>query len=340
MDIIDQIQWPAEWNTQQAVWFSWPHRIDTWGGQINLLEKKFAEIITIASRFQKVKINVAKVLWKRVESALPSMDNIELYDHATNDVWCRDHGATFTLSKDALRAVDFPFNAWGGKFPPWDLDDKVAEQMAGATSALHYRSPLTLEGGAIEGNGNGVVLTTEAVALNPNRNLDWSRSDVEKELKKSLGASQVYWLRAGIQGDDTDGHIDDLSRFVKEDALVTAIETSSKMPNYSVLEENRERLQDLRTSSGSSIELIELPMPSPIHMKNWRLPTVPASYANFFIMNEAVLVPSFDQASADDRAQGILRECFPDREVIAIDSRELIMEGGALHCITQQEPMP
>ena len=332
------IQWPAEWETQQAVWFSWPHRADTWAGKIDSLEKKFAEIITLASRFQTVKINASKHLWKRIEKALPTLANIELFDHATNDVWCRDHGATFVLSNGLLQATDFCFNAWGGKFPPWNLDDQVAKHMASATNARHYRSTLTLEGGAIEGNGNGVLITTEAVALNPNRNPDWSKIDVEQELQKCLGVSHIHWLRAGIEGDDTDGHIDDLSRFIQEDALVTAVASRSSMPNYSILEENKERLQDLRTLTGSSVQLIELPMPDPIHVENWRLPSPPASYANFLILNGAVLVPTFGQTRNDDRALGILRECFANREIIGIDCRELILEGGALHCISQQEP--
>ena len=331
-------RWPAEWEPQEAVWFSWPHRDDIWPQSLTALEQTFAQLINTAAQFQKVCINASAELHSRIVQCLDSLESIELYNHPTNDVWCRDHGATFVLRGDQLHAVDWSFNAWGGKFPPWDLDDAIATQMAKATGASHYRSPLYLEGGAIEGNGNGVVLTTEAVALNPNRNPHWNKAMVEQELKQTLGAETIFWLPRGIEGDDTDGHIDDLTRFVAEQALVTSIELNSQGPNYSTLAENRERLEDLRCPSGSKIEIIDLPMPEPISTDQWRLPVLPASYANFLILNQAVLVPTFNQAKNDDRALGIMRECFPQRQVIGLDCRDILFEGGAIHCLTQQQP--
>lgn len=342
------LRWQAEWEKQDAVWLSWPHRDDTWLdhslNESDSVIHDFVKLTSLLSRFQTVKINAAKNLHATIETAFKDADcplgNIQLYPHSTNDVWCRDHGSTF-VSNESLKqmnGIDWHYNAWGGKFPPWELDDAIAKQMADATNSSHYRSPLHLEGGAIEGNGNGIVITTEAVALNPNRNPKWSKSDVEAELKKTLGASTIFWLPTGIEGDDTDGHVDDLTRFIKEDAIVTAIEKNSSSPNYQTLEQNKEILQDLHTRSGSNVEIIDLPMPDPIRQKNWRLDHLPASYANFLIINHAVIVPTFGQHKNDNQALGILRECFPHREVIGFDSRNFIIEGGAIHCLTQQQP--
>lgn len=332
-------RWPAEWEEQEAVWFTWPHRQDTWAGNLCKLEKKFAQIIATIAQFQTVRINASKTLFQHISSHFSELTNIELFDHPSDDVWCRDHGATFVEQQGKLHAIDWHFNAWGGKFPPWDKDDAIAERMAESLDCSYYRSPLFLEGGAIEGNGNGVVITTEAVALNQNRNPGWSKTDVEAELQKCLGAEKVFWLPQGIEGDDTDGHIDDLTRFVRKDVIVSISEANSKDPNYHILQENLERLQDLKTVSNSSVEVIELPMPDPLLTKNWRLEMLPASYANFLIINGAVLVPIFDQPKNDDRALGILRECFPERKVIGIDCRDIIFEGGAIHCLSQQQPL-
>ncbi|MEO1857960.1 MAG: agmatine deiminase family protein [Rubritalea sp.] len=343
--IRETLHWPAEWEKQDSIWLSWPHRTDTWPQEkLVQIQLQFAQISAIISRFQKVDINAHNSLHKTILKTLAAVncitDNITLHDHATNDVWCRDHGTTFAINRgnNKLRAVDWHFNAWGGKFPPWDLDDAVALQMAESKNAEHYRSPLLLEGGAIEGNGAGTLITTEAVTLNPNRNPDWSKSDVESELRKALGVADIFWLPSGIVGDDTDGHIDDLTRFVKEDAIVSIVESNRKEPNYLTLQRNLEMLQDLKTVSGSSVELVELPMPTPLTTKNWRLETLPASYANFLIINDAVLAPTFAQERKDDQALGILRECFPSREVIGIDCRDIVWEGGAIHCISQQQP--
>lgn len=341
----EHLHWPAEWEQQDTVWFSWPHRQDTWPAEkLAQIQRQFAHIITTCARFQPVSINAAESLHSSIRKTLTKsnceLDHITLHPHATNDVWCRDHGATLVINKttNKLRAVDWRFNAWGGKFPPWDLDDQVAAKMATALDAEHYRSTLHLEGGAIEGNGAGTLITTEAVALNPNRNPEWSMLDVEAELRNALGVQDIFWLPSGIEGDDTDGHIDDLTRFIKEDAIISAVETNSKDPNYHTLQRNLEILQDLKTISGSKVETIELPMPAPLRAAGWRLETLPASYANFLIINGAVLVPTFGQNKKDDLALGILRECFPSRQVIGIDCRDIVWEGGAIHCISQQQP--
>lgn len=336
----DRITWPAEWDNQNATWFSWPHRVDTFNFKKEEFSHAYTEFVKTVAKFQKVKINASRELFSKIEKVLGSLENIELFDHPTNDVWCRDHGATFVKKGDELSAVNWRFNGWGGKFPPWDLDDKIARIMFDSVckDTELIESELFLEGGAIEGNGAGLLLTTEAVVLNANRNPNWTKSEAEQEFRRCLGVEHVCWLPAGIQGDDTDGHIDDLTRFIRDDVILTSREKNVTDSNYRVLEVNRERLEGLKTLDNSNIEVIDLPMPDPVKVKNWRLETLPASYANFLIINGAVLVPTFRQAKKDDRALGIIRECFSSREVIGIDSLPFIFEGGALHCLTQQEP--
>jgi len=340
---MTELHWPAEWAPQDAIWFSWPHRTDTWPAEkLSLIQTRFAEILTTTSRFQPTHINASENLHKKILQTLKDagaeIQNIRLHNHPANDVWCRDHGATFNISNSKLQAVNWNFNAWGGKFPPFDLDNKIAPLMAAATGAEITESNLFIEGGAIEGNGAGLLITTEAVALNPNRNPDWSKTDVEQEFTRTLGTQKTFWLPSGIEGDDTDGHIDDLTRFVSEDTIVNIIENNPNDPNYKTLQRNKEILQDLKTTSNSSVQIIDLPMPEPLRTKEWRLEMLPASYANFLIINGAVLVPTFDQKKNDQQALGILGELFPNRDIIGIDCQDILWEGGAIHCISQQQP--
>lgn len=336
------LRWPAEWEPQEAVWLSWPHRDDLWQGGLRELTGHYARLVAAISPFAEVRINAAAALHPSIrEALLPYACRYRLYDHATNDVWCRDHGGIFVQRTDGgMQIADWSFNAWGGKFPPWELDNGIPELMAASQSLPRLSSSVILEGGAIEGNGQGLILTTEAVLLNTNRNPSLSRSDIEAELHRLMGTKQVFWLGSGIEGDDTDGHIDDMVRFVNPEAVVSIIETDPHSPHYRNLAENNERLQDLRTPGGSRVEVIPLPMPRPLIQKDWRLEQLPASYANFLICNQAVIVPIFAQEKEDDRALGILRECFPGKQVIGFDARALVLEGGAIHCITQQQPLP
>lgn len=338
------VRWPAEWEPLDAVWLSWPHRRDLWQGGLDRLQDTFGSVAAAIASHARVCINASRNLHGGIRTVLGRLgvdnDSVMLYDHPTNDVWCRDHGAIFVRDTETngLIAVDWQFNAWGGKFPPWDLDNAIPRRMAEALGLPRVESDMILEGGAIEGNGAGLLLTTEAVLLNPNRNTLWSRDRIEAELKDKLGIESVFWLGAGIEGDDTDGHIDDMVRFVKEDAVVSIVENDPHSPHYRPLSENNERLEGLRTVSGSRVEVIPLPMPDPICAYDWRLEQLPASYANFLIVNDAVLVPVFMQERNDDRALGILREAFPGKTVCGVDARLLVVEGGAIHCITQQQP--
>lgn len=337
------LRWPAEWEPQEAVWLSWPHRDDLWQGGLQELTHRYAELAALISPHAEVRINAASPLHPGIEALLRThgVGNYRLYDHPTNDVWCRDHGPIFVQRRaGGMQVADWVFNAWGGKFEPWNLDNAIPARIAESLSLPRLGSGVVLEGGAIEGNGEGLVLTTEAVLLNPNRNPGLTKADIEAEMHRLLGTTHVFWLGKGIEGDDTDGHVDDMVRFVNPAAVVSITEPDPHSPHYRNLAENNERLQDLRTPSGSRVEVVPLPMPQPLVAQDWRLEQLPASYANFLICNGAVIVPIFMQEKADDRALGILRECFPGKHVVGIDARRLVIEGGAIHCITQQQPLP
>jgi agmatine deiminase len=336
---------PAEWSPQEAVWLSWPCNKESAPETHQVLQAKFGEIAAAISQFEKVRINAAGDWHKRIQQSIADqeadMANVELHEHPTNDVWCRDHGPIFVKHADTgdLAVTDWKFNAWGGKFPPWDLDNQVPERVSKVLSLPRFASEMILEGGSIEVNGAGVLLTTEAVLLNKNRNPDWSKQEIEAEIKKLLGVGSIFWLRSGIEGDDTDGHIDDITRFIQEDVVLTMVEKRENDPNHRILEENKERLQDLRTTGGRRVEILTLPMPAPLTPSSgWRLERLPASYANFLILNDAVLVPIFNQRKRDLNALGFIGECFPGREIVGIECSDLVFEGGALHCISQQQP--
>lgn len=337
----NELHWPAEWEQQVAVWLSWPHREDLWQGGLAELTGHYAGLAAAIAPHAQVRINAAAPLHAGIQHLLQQrhVTNYALYNHPTNDVWCRDHGGIFVRRADgSMQIADWTFNAWGGKFAPWDLDNGIPTHMANALGLPKLSSDIILEGGGIEGNGQGLIITTEAVLLNPNRNPGCTKADIEAELHRMMGTKQVFWLGAGIEGDDTDGHIDDMVRFVNAEAVVSIVEPDPHSPHYRNLAENNERLQDLRTPDGHRVEIISLPMPKPLVAKDWRLEQLPASYANFLICNGAVIVPIFLQPKEDDRALGILRECFPGKQVIGFDARRLVIEGGAIHCITQQQP--
>ena len=263
----------------------------------------------------------------------------------TNEPWCRDHGpifltrdtdpksATGRIRRGELAVVDWNYNAWGNKYPPFDLDEVAPTRVAEILDVPVFYPGMILEGGAIDVNGAGALLTTEACLLNKNRNPSLSRDEIEQRLRDYLGVRDVLWLGDGIAGDDTDGHIDDLARFVSEKTVITVVEENRGDENYEPLQENLARLQAMKIS-GLAAEVITLPMPKKIMREGLRMP---ATYANFYIANTCVLVPTFADP-ADEAALSIVRECFPHRRVIGIDSRELIWGLGAFHCLTQQQP--
>jgi len=337
---------PPEWAPQQAVWMSWPTgdpRHWSGGDRARVLDA-FAELAAAISRHATVRINVnpgqVEVVEARCRAAGVSDGRLECFEHPHDDVWCRDHGPIFLRHAESgeLAVGDWSFNAWGGKFPPWDQDDAVPARIAEALGLRRFALPMVLEGGAIEVNGVGDLLTTEAVLLNPNRNPELDRTEVERRLRDGLGVARVWWLAEGIAGDDTDGHVDDLARFVAEDTILACREPDADSPNHAVLERNFERLQSFRTIDGRPFELVEIALPDPCEAPGWRLPLLPASYANFLVVNDGVLVPTFRQPRRDQQALGLIGELFPDAEVSGIDCLELLREGGAVHCLTRQQP--
>ena len=283
---------------------------------------------------------------REVLRGLP-LERITFYRVPTDEPWCRDHGPIFLTRDQKLKSatgsrrsrdgelavVDWDYNAWGNKYPPFDLDEVVPARLAQILDVPVFYPRMILEGGAIDVNGAGALLTTESCLLNPNRNPNLRREEIERRLRDFLGVRDILWLGDGIAGDDTDGHIDDLARFVSEQMVVAVVEDDSHDKNYAPLQENLARLREMKIG-GRNIDVVTLPMPKKIVREGLRLP---ASYANFYIANTCVLVPTFVDPS-DEVALSILRECFPHRRVIGIDSRELIWGLGTFHCLTQQQP--
>ena len=273
----------------------------------------------------------------RLKTAGAVMKNVTLIDIPTIDVWMRDYGPTFVVrnqADDMLALNDWIFNGWGGKYKAYEHDDQVAKSIAELLGVPVFAHALVLEGGAIEVNGAGICLTTEQCLLNKNRNSHLSRAEIEQFLRDSLGVSQIIWLGEGVAGDDTDGHIDDIARFVDATTIVCAVEGDPKDANYAPLQENLERLQGARDPRGSRFDVVTLPSPRPVICQESRLP---ASYANFYIANEVVLVPIFDDPG-DQRALGILGELFSTRKAVGIHCADVVAGLGAIHCVTQQEP--
>jgi len=338
---------PAEWSPQAAVWLSWP--VDDprhWGGaKRDLMWAKFAEIAAAISRFETVRINAPGKDHAAISLACNKArivpERLQLFDHEHNDVWCRDHGPIFVKHHETgeVAVTDWGFNAWGGKFPPWDLDDAIPSRIAKALGFRSFKQNMILEGGAIEINGAGQLLTTEAVLLNPNRNPHLDRETIEQKLRDGLGVSEILWLKEGIEGDDTDGHIDDLARFVDPQTIIACIDNSGSSSNRKILQDNLGRLKGFLGPNGRAFDVVEIPLPEACEVPGWRLPVLPASYVNFLIVNGGVIVPTFRQGRNDDRALGMVRELFPGREVVGVDCLDLVEEGGTLHCISQQQPL-
>jgi agmatine deiminase len=264
------------------------------------------------------------------------ISHVEFFLIPTNEPWCRDHGPIFIVREKEPRmaVVDWDYNAWGGKYPPYDLDEVVPTKIAEQLKLPVYYPKLIMEGGAIDPNGTGALLTTTSCLLNPNRNANRSQTQIEQALRDYLGVTQIIWLGDGIEGDDTDGHIDDITRFVAPNAVVTAVEKDPNDPNHEPLQKNLEILKAVKLSDGSSLEIATLPMPPRIEREGRRLP---ASYANFYIANKVVLLPVFG-APTDRKAGSVLKKCFPDRKIVPIDCRALVWGLGAFHCLTQQQP--
>lgn len=336
---------PAEWAPHAATWITWPHFEGTWPGKIETIAPVYVEKVRALVPGETVHINVldeereARVKELLQNAGVPTQ-NVRFHRVVTDNEWIRDYGAIFVIrEQDGRRerlATDWGFNNWGGKYPDFEQNNRVPAYMAEVEGTDRVAFDLIMEGGSIEVNGEGLLLTTESCLLNPNRNPHLSKAQIEQALRDGFGATEILWLGEGVAGDDTDGHIDDITRFVGPRTLVTVVEDDPADENFEPLRENLERLRAMRTADGQGLEVVPLPMPRPIWYDGERLP---ASYANFYIGNAAVLMPAFSDP-ADEVARETLQRYFPDRPVVPIDCRDLVWGFGAFHCLTQQVPAP
>jgi agmatine deiminase len=333
-------RWPAEWEPHRATWLAWPHNRETWpGSHLAAAEEAYLEMVRALDGRERIHILVVDgAAGERVEGLLARIGlgrGAALHAIATDDAWIRDHGPIFLEGPAGERAlVDFRFDSWGGKYPPFGRDDAVPRAVAAELGVRSFEADFVLEGGSIDGNGEGTLLTTESCLLHPNREPGRSREQMEARLADFLGIRQVLWLGDGIEGDDTDGHVDDIARFVDATTVVAAREPDASDPNHGPLEANLRRLRAMADARGRRLAVATLPMPPPLLVDGQRRP---ASYANFYLANGCALVPAFG-APSDARALAVLRELLPGREVVPIPARALVVGLGAVHCLTQQEP--
>ncbi len=332
---------PAEWERHSATWISWPKNPYSFPKEIlPEVEESYLGIITALAKGETVNLLVDDELAaKRIESIIESRginsNNVRLHRIRTSDVWFRDYGPIFVKNCKTgnIAYTHWEFNAWGGKYDDLKQDCTVPKSMP-LQGLPKFDVPMVLEGGSIDVNGLGTCLTTEQCLLNRNRNPSMDRGRIESYLRDYLGATHVVWLGNGLEGDDTDGHVDDLARFVSKDTVVCAYEEDESDSNHAALEENFRILENATDQAGSKIDIVKIPMPKAVVYEGQRLP---ASYTNFYVANGAVLVPTFRDAN-DDEALGVLKRLFKTREVIGIDCRSLVYGFGAIHCVTQQQP--
>lgn len=335
---------PAEWEPHAGTWLTWPRPEGiSFPDKYETVPPVYAELIRHLVQVEEVNINVwhaemEATVRETLKKLATPLERVKFHHFPAYEPWCRDHGPIFLVrernGKRERAVVDWGYNAWGNKYPPYDLDDAIPQHVAKLRGLPLFSPSIVMEGGSIEVNGRGTVLTTEACLLNPNRNPQLNREQIEQYLRDYLGVTNVLWLGDGIVGDDTDGHIDDLTRFVNPTTVVTVVEEDSADENYALLQENLKRLRSLRDQDGKPLRVVELPMPGVVEYDGQRLP---ASYANFYIANGIVLLPTYRNKN-DAKALSILQKEFPDRRVIGVDSMELIWGLGSFHCISQQEP--
>jgi agmatine deiminase len=333
---------PAEFAPQESMWLSWPHKEASWPGKIEEIYAPYSLFVKEVAAFQKVNINVADEAMKsfaisHLDKAGVDLRRVFFHFFPTNDAWCRDHGPAFLINPKAEQKkvlVKWNYNAWGEKYPPHDLDNQIPILIAEHLGIPCFKPGIVMEGGSVEFNGKGTLLTSTACLLNENRNPSHSRLQIEHFLHEFYGVNHILWVEDGIIGDDTDGHIDDITRFVNEDTVVTVVEENKSDENHHILDNNLKLLKQMRLENGKQLNIVELPMPSPVIWEDQRLP---ASYANFYIGNGVVVVPTFRDKN-DQKALDILSECFKDRKVVGIDSTDIIWGLGSFHCLSQQEP--
>ena len=334
---------PAEWERQEAIWLAWPHNNDTWPAEMLMeVEDSYAKFVKALYDGQKVKILVNNAeIRKNAEarlkgSGIKDFSNILFYQVQNVDAWIRDYGPTFAINDRTKQKamIKWVFNAWGNKYEDLKEDNRVPYGINKTMKLPLFEPGIVLEGGSIEVNGSETLLTTEQCLLNKNRNSNLKKDEIEEYLKDYLNVSNILWLREGIAGDDTDGHIDDIARFISKDAVVCAFEEDKSDENYEILQENYNLLKQMKDESGNELNVIKLPMPGYVGDDERRYP---ASYTNFYIGNEVVVAPVFGHEN-DKKALEILQKLFPTRKAVGINCKAMVYGFGALHCVSQQEP--
>lgn len=334
---------PAEWHPHGSTWLVWPKNPTTWPDRLPEIQEIYLDMLAALAPRERCnvlvdEVEVANIIRRGLSERHAASESITIHPIKTVDSWIRDYGPNFLLrqtkKKVELAFNHWKFNAWGNKYEDLKSEAGLPAQLEPILKMPRFTPELFLEGGSIDVNGEGLCLTTEQCLLNRNRNPCKSKSEVEQYLKDYLGVQQILWLGKGIAGDDTDGHVDNIARFVNPSTIVFSLEEDPSDENYEPLQENYHRLQAARDLNGCPLEIIPLPMPGRLQTGHGRLP---ASYANFYIANGLVLLPTFGHAN-DSRATDILENLFPDRKVVGIDSRALVGGLGTLHCLTQQQP--
>ena len=325
---------PAEWQPHAATWLSWPHNADTWSQNLELAQAEFRQLVEAVARFEPVNLMIGNLDPNQFKFDSP---NIRLVPIPTNDAWARDYAPTFVKSPSGkLKSIDWFYNAWGGKYPPFDLDQRVAERVADHLEVENIKVDFCLEGGALEINSKGTLITTRSCALAKNRNPKATQQSVETIFREHLNAQNIVWLPGdAIEGDDTDGHIDQLARFIDDHTIVHAWTVDDNDPRRPAIAQNIDELKAEMATIDPRCRFVRLPIPDPVHYCDL---TVPASYCNFLIVNGGVIVPQFDQPESDAKAVAILSSCFPDREVVPQPSKNLTVGLGSFHCLSQQQP--
>jgi agmatine deiminase len=352
----DGFRMPGEYEPHAGTWMIWPERPDNWRNGAKPAQKAFVDVATAISQFEPVTMCVSAAQFTNARNLLPA--NVRVVEMSNNDSWMRDCGPTFVVNGKEARAVDWDFNAWGGLLSglyfPWDLDDLVARKVADIERVDRYKAPFVLEGGSIHCDGEGTLMTTKECLLNENRNPDKSQAEIEALLSEYLNLDKVIWLNRGVYNDETNGHVDNICTFIRPGVVALTWTDDKSDPQYEISQENIEILQSVTDAKGRKLEIHKIHQPNPVLITEEEsqgvdaiegtLPRQPgdrlaASYINFYICNGGIVAPTFGDPH-DAAAQAALQKLFPGRKVVGVPAREILLGGGNIHCITQQQPKP